>query len=358
MTAVETSHRDQLAALWRRFAELEAGPYSPLYADIARAVAEDGDLLDLVRSAPPAAHMPILLLAAAHDVVLRGVEHPLADIYAGRRPAAEAPAAFRDLCLAHRDDVLAVLATRRIQTNECGRSALIALGLAAVAELAGVPDVLVDAGASAGLNLVYDRYHLDYGTAGSRGDVASPVRVTCEIRNPRGPLPDLPPIRRRIGLDRSPIDVTVEEDARWLLACVWPDTGRLERTAAAIALAARDRPEVRAGDMVGGVADVIRSLDGDGLVCVLTSWAFAYLHGPDRAAFVASLVDASAARPVVWLSMESPGVVRGFPPPAATTSFEIEPSVVALTRVDPSGTAAEALALAHPHGSALEWVHC
>ena len=63
-------------ALWAQFAERECGTYSPLYAAIAWAVADDGDLLDLVVEVPPAAHLPNVLLAAVHYLLLGGLSHP------------------------------------------------------------------------------------------------------------------------------------------------------------------------------------------------------------------------------------------------------------------------------------------
>jgi hypothetical protein len=342
-----------LAALWLSFADREAGPYSPLYASIARGVANDPSMLDLVRQAPPHAHYPIGFLAAAHDLILAGVEHPLADVYAGTSAADPVPL-FRDLCLGEKERILRVLEHRHVQTNECGRSALIALALAMVADRFGPPDALVDAGASAGLNLCYDRYHLDYGPLGALGDSTSSVTVACEVRPPRV-LPALPDIPLRVGIDRQPLDVTDPDDRRWLLACVWPDTGRLDRTRAALALAAGDPPDVRRGDMANDVASIVRSLDGDGLVCVLTSWAFAYLPLPAREQFIAQLHEAATDQPVVWICLEGPGVIPDLDVPPAQTSFDIEPSVMAVAGFGDASTTPRATALVHPHGSIIEW---
>ena len=151
---------------------------------------------------------------------------------------------FRDLCLSQRAQVSQILATRHTQTNEPGRAALLAPGLATAADLMGEPVGLLDAGCSAGLNLLIDRYRFEYGAAGSLGPAASPVTIACELRGTQAPL-RLPAIAARLGLDRSPVDITRADDARWLLACVWPDTGRLARTAAAMDLG---RPAPAADD--------------------------------------------------------------------------------------------------------------
>ena len=53
------------------------------------------------------------------------------------------------------------------------------------------------------------------------------------------PVPDaMPAIGGRLGIDRTPIDVTDPIEARWLEACVWPDQAdRFHRLRAAIELA-------------------------------------------------------------------------------------------------------------------------
>ena len=144
---------------------------------------------------------------------------------------------------------MALLSTRHIQTNDCGRSALIGPGLTWLASQLSEPMALTDVGASAGLNLLCDRYRIDYGGAGATGPSDSPVQITCRVAGGNPPIaPALPPLRSRIGIDRSPIDLGHPDDARWLLACVWPDTDRLERTAASIHLAQQDPPRVVAGE--------------------------------------------------------------------------------------------------------------
>jgi hypothetical protein len=222
--------------------------------------------------------------------------------------------------------------------------------------------VLVDAGASAGLNLLYDRYRLDVGEHGVWGDPSSSVVCACDVRG-CPPAPDLALVRvpTRVGLDRAPVDVTDAAAARWLLACTWPDTGRLERTRAAIEVAASAPPDVRRGDLVDDIGPLLASVAegaSEGVTCVVTSWAFGYLDVQQRQAFVAALADAGRTRPIAWLSLEHPEAVRGLEgarPPS--TPFDINPSLVGLTVFGSRGVELQRpLAHVHPHGSALEWV--
>jgi hypothetical protein len=260
--------------------------------------------------------------------------------------------------LDHRDEVLTMLRDRSIQTNECGRAPAIALGLAAVTAAMGRPEALVDAGASAGLNLLYDCYRLDLGEAGVWGDPRSPVVCGCEVR---GGLPsslrfiDVPV---RIGLDRAPVDVTDPVAARWLLACTWPDTGRLERLRAALAIAGASPPDVRAGDLVTGIGPLLDGIDGDGLVCVVTSWVLSWLAVDQREAFLEALVAAGSRRPIAWLSLDVAGTVPGIDAENSPTStLTGAPCLIGLTTFGPAGVESQRpLAHVHPHGVAVQWI--
>jgi len=302
---------DDFVHMWEWFATHCEG-YSPLYADVSRAVAKDRELLEMVRSAPPDAHLPPALLAAVHYVLLDGLEHPLNDVYAGRAGGDPGPL-FLDVCRARKDDVMSLLSTRHIQTNDCGRSALIGPGLTWLSSYFAQPLALVDVGASAGINLLCDRFLIDYGSHGSTGPADSPVHIECEVLGGDPPIAaQLPKLVARVGIDRSPIDVTNAEDARWLLACVWPDTGRLERAAASIRMAQEDPPVVVAGDANEALPGVLDGLPVGAAAVVVTTWAFAYLTVEDRRRFVEALSLASRHRPVAWLSAESAGTVEQF----------------------------------------------
>ena len=279
---------DHLSQAWRDFAESDCGTYSPLYAAICRSVADDPELLALAAAAPPSGQQPNVLLAAVHYLLLGGIAHPLADVYAGTNTD-RAPALFRDLCLSQRNEIAAILASRHTQTNEPGRAALLAVGLAAAIELVGEPIGLLDAGCSAGLNLLIDRYRLDYGLSGAVGPIDSPVTINCELRR-AAPVPTrLPAIAARLGIDRAPVDIASADDARWLLACVWPDTGRLARTAAAMDLARLYPPTVVAGDMVTDLDAAIDTFDPRLAIVVVTTSACGYLSAGQRRALLGTL---------------------------------------------------------------------
>lgn len=326
-----------------------------MYESICEAVAGDAAVLDLVLEGPLPGMQPNVLLAAGHDLVLQGVEHPLAAIYAGESDA-DAGAAFCDLIRSRADDVRWYLEHRRTNTNEPGRAAVLVPALRWATGVVGEPVALLDGGASAGLNLHLDRYRLDYGAAGVTGPAGSPVRIECAVTGDPPIEPEAPAIAARIGLDRSPVDLADDADVRWQLACVWPDTGRLPRTRAAIDFARRQPVEVVRGDLIEDLASTAARLPADLPLCVMTSWVLAYVPGRERPGFLDALAAVSRDRPTVWISAEGPGIVRELAPPAEQPAGGLVPSVLGVVRFEGGAqVSADVLGTCHPHGSILTW---
>jgi hypothetical protein len=346
---------DDLAQLWEWFAEHQLRGYSPLYDRIAVAIAADRPTLELVASAPPSSHLPPSLLAAVHYLLLDGLDNPLADVYAGRSSADPGPL-FIEVCRTHWDEVLALLASRHIQTNECGRSALVGPGLTWLAAQLDAPPALVDVGASAGLTLLCDRYRLDYGDHGATGPADSPVEVDCRVIAGDPPIADrLPTLASRVGIDRAPLDLAKVGDARWLLACVWPDTGRLERTAASIRLAQADLPVVLRGDANETLPGVLAGLPDGSAAIVLTTWSFAYFSLEKRRQFEELLEVASYQRPIAWLSADSAGVVGAFVEKLPPTHHQTNADVLGAVLFEGGNRRSQLLAFIHRHGNWIDW---
>jgi hypothetical protein len=352
-----------LAALWQWFAETQCREYSPLYDSICRAVPDAPDVIEMIADAPPSAHLPNVLLAAVHYLLLGEPDHPLARIYAaadqdGAVGHSDAAALFIELCRSRRPEIEELLRTRHTNTNEVGRSALLGPALTTVASTLGAPLALVDVGCSAGLNLLCDRYRLDYGRAGSSGPADAPVDVACDLVGDRPPpiSPTLPTIAARVGIDRDPVDVADEDKVRWQLACVWPDTGRLARTRVAFAEARRAELRIVDGDAVATIAGVVRDLPPDAPATVVTTWALAYLAKDQRLAFIDQLRLVGRERAVAWVSGEGAGVVPCFAsvePPV--DSMGTTASLLGLVVFDGDDERSTLLGFGHPHGRWLEW---
>ncbi len=352
-----TGQADELGRLWAWFAEHQFRGYSSLYERIAEAMSADAGVLELLREAPPDSHLPPVLLGAVHYLLLAEVDHPLADVYAGRSEADPAPL-FLELCRDRHDELVALLEVRRVQTNDCGRSAVVGPALTWLSRRLSGPMALIDVGASAGLNLIADRYRFDYGEHGSTGPSDSPVQIQCAVVGGDPPIaPTLPAFSSRVGLDRSPIDLSDSEDARWLLACVWPDTGRLERTAASIRLAREEPPTVRAGDAVQDLPTLLDALDGDVAVVVMNTWSFSYLSREQRQDYVDVLSAAARRRLVAWLVADVRSALVDVPA-LGLEDNETGDNVLGAVLFDDGadGSAGQVLAGVQQHGAWIDWV--
>jgi hypothetical protein len=242
-----------LADRFRRHADslVQAGR-SPLYVRLMSAAADDidrgGPVARLFAGIPtPPGSVPQLrLMGALHYLVLAGQAPELAAFYpsAGGELAPDHvwPAAQAAMC-DHFDQIRTRL-HRTVQTNEPGRSAVLFAGLLWLTDRRRRPIRLLEIGASAGLNLIADRYA--YVVGGARlGDPQSPLRFE-EPWAPPHPI-DLAAaaaqlhIVARAGCDLAPLDPTRQDDRLTLLSYIWPDElDRVERLRAALSVAARD----------------------------------------------------------------------------------------------------------------------
>jgi len=342
--------KESLADYWRFFAETECKGYSPLYEAITTACANSDDVMEFVTSLPSHAHQPNLLLAAMHERVLLGHEPELSVLYADNQVRGVG-VVFVEAVLKARDRLQPILSTRFTQTNEIGRVAIIAPALAAISSRDNF--TLIDVGTSAGLTLRLDDCFIDYGSHGSLGPHDSKVRVKSDVLSGNPPRQSMP-IGRRIGIDRNILNPANEDDARWLLACVWPDTGRLDRTRAAIELAASRPSELIEGDALETLSEVLSSVHGP--VVVTTTWVVAYMDIEYRARLSTELMAASQQRDIYWISAEAPGVVSDLPellPPQVEGPLPSVVGLVTFTKGEIADT--RVLAHAHSHGSWIWW---
>jgi len=345
---------DELAQRFRAFAAT-AFKRAPLYAHLSEHIADDPATSRLLRHAPEQQQLPVLLFACVHWLLLNEPEQPLARHYPNLTADVDTTdpyPAFREFCAEHEERLAALLGTRATQTNEVGRCATILPLLGLVAGEVG-PLALVDVGSSAGLTLLFDRYECRYEPGGSIG-APSPVVLHCGTRGDV-PVPgQYPTVGARIGLDRSPIDLTDPEASRWLEACVWPDQAdRFHRLHTAIGLAQTEPPTVRPGDAIEDLATTIALVADHGHPVVLNTWVLNYLSDEQRRAYVIELDRLGAISDLTWIFAEMPSLVSGLPVP-------LDPdrayrTVVTLVRWRDGVRSVDHLADAHPHGSWIHW---
>lgn len=231
--------RDQALGVAAGWSPPDAPPTWALTAELFRAIAEEDPLLDLAAAIPADRLPPLLLSATLRRLVARDRPAPLAGYFptpgSGQPPL---DAGFRPALAAfareHAAELARLCGEHRYQMNEVGRSADVLAVLADVAP--DRPLALVDLGTGAGLGLHLDRYRYRYATAAGDvavGDPDSAVELTCTVRGD-APLPDgIPRIVARAGVDVEPLDLGRAAVRDWLAACVPPETGAVDRFAAA-----------------------------------------------------------------------------------------------------------------------------
>jgi hypothetical protein len=348
------------AELARRFAEHARAslPRAPLYAVLCQGVADRPAIARLLLHAPTEQRLPVLLLAAVHDVLLRVPDEPLARWYASltERPRSPDDVAllptFADFVTAHRPELIELVATRRTQTNEVGRCAVFLPALGRLADEVGRLARL-DVGASAGLTLLLDRFEYHYRPG---GDVGGPSSVVLTAGT-RGAVPvprAMPAFGASCGIDLAPLDVTDPDAARWLEACCWPDqVDRFRRLHAAIELARRDPPELLAGDAVTETGAVLERLAPRGHPVVTNSWALNYFDGDGRRRLVDELDRVGATHDLSWVCIESPSQTPELPWPPNTPDRDHTHLLLATWRG--GHRTVSRLARCHPHGFWLHW---
>lgn len=260
------------------------------------------------------ASVPLRLAGALHALVRAGLAPTLAGIY--RQAGAASDTDLSDaLAAAFRENEAFVLRfiESAPQTNEVRRSVAVIAAAHWLYRRIGLPLVLSELGASAGINLLWDSYALSVG-----GRVLGPADPALTLSPDwRGHLPDTathPPVLSRSGVDLNPLD-PVADRAR-LLAYIWPDQpDRLTRTEAALNEVARLAPPVKRGDAVDWLAQRLTPQVPGALHLIFHTVAWQYFP-PDRQAWGEDLLAEAGARatpeaPLARLGMEADGVGPG-----------------------------------------------
>ncbi|MEU9371657.1 DUF2332 domain-containing protein [Streptomyces avermitilis] len=301
-----------LADTFQGFATQQAAGKSPLYATLSRAVTRTPEILDLAAGTQPGQPAPNMLLAAIHHILRRGVQHPLAAFFTGHEELDEdhADALLTDFCQRHAGDIARIISTRSVQTNEVNRCAVLLPAFAALQQQLddNRPIRIVDVGASAGLNLLWDRYTYDYDGHRLSLPSSDPDTVlSCEIKGGTPPLSlDVTRFVRPVGIELNPVDVTDTEATEWLVSLTWPEqTTRMRTLNSVLALAARTPPTILAGRAEDHLADVLAQTPADQHVCLVFSWSIYQIFGSPggRERLLDTLADLSQHRPLHEISI-------------------------------------------------------
>jgi hypothetical protein len=316
MTELEA---DRLRRYYRTFARVEAADTSPVYAEWAQGVADDGAIIDLLLGLPQPKRQANLLFAAARH------------LGSGTGTFAQ----LRAWLLEHWDATRALMLERSTQTNEAGRCAVL---LPELARLDG-PLTLIEVGASAGLCLYPDRcsYRFTvteeaghpeiadraasaesepvFESSGSESGRAvrldpkngpSPVILECELSNASAPG-HVPEVSWRGGIDLNPLDISDPDQREWLTSLIWPEhESRRARPLAATSVAAADPPHLIRGDLLETIESLLSEVPPDTQPVVFHTAMLAYVDPEAQEKFAAII---RSRDDVVWISNEGAGIL-------------------------------------------------
>ena len=285
---------NEVVAAWlRRQAGLCASLGSPFYSSLLEAAAADGtgataETLAGFETEGESAVVPLRLMGAVHRLVLEGRAPALEPHYPSVGGDGDAEAAwptFREALRENTPEIRRLMA-RGCQTNEVGRSAALLGGFLEVAHRTGLPLRILEIGASAGLNLRWDRYRYESGKSGEPGeagwgDESSAVRLVNFFDVPP-PLDRDAEVVERKGCDLEPIDPTTDEGALSLRAFTWADQlGRLSRLDGAISIAKEVPAEVERLDAATFLERELAKT-GHGMATVVYHSAFMHYANDDQ----------------------------------------------------------------------------
>ena len=336
---------------WDYFAAECERSDAPLYTQIIRGVSGDADLKEFASHVKTGQPLANILLAAVHFLLLRGAQHPLRRFYpnlnGGTRMENEnAFPPFKDFVETHRAELATLIANGVTNTNEVARCSTLHAAFRTVALEAKAPLHLIEIGPSAGLNLIWDKYHVRYRQDDKTFDVGaleSDLTIDCELRGAMPPLGPTPQIASRVGLELNPVDLNNADQRDWLRALVWPDqVDRFLRLEKAVEIFRREKVEICGGSALDLLPDAIACIPENEPVCIYHTYVTYQFNEAMRATLNDILTVAGLRRPLWRFGAEG-------------TPLHIGEAEVLLSRYHDGARETRRLALCHPHGAWLDW---
>ncbi|KQW52950.1 hypothetical protein ASC77_01190 [Nocardioides sp. Root1257] len=268
--------------------------------------------------APRGDAVQLRLLAGIFRIVLRGEAPRLEPFYPSLGGQADPEQAWPEVRPALGQHVAELQRALDLapQTNEVGRSACLAVGLFEAVRRTGLRRVrLLEPGASAGLNLLVDRYRM-VGPGWSWGPADSELVLDTQASGVR---PEELTIVERRGCDLAPVDASSADGATYLTSFVWPfDLARHARLAAALEIARRHPVTVDRAPASAWLAEQLAQPADDGVLTVVwQSITEQYWPLSEQQAVAATIDQGRARMPLVHVAME------GVPPKQMAGSYDI-----------------------------------
>jgi len=300
-----------------RFCEIYGSPFmARLLEALGVDLAAGGPTARLVGEWPRSPRtdaLAVRLAGALHAAVLSGREPALAAEYPAASPAWDIARVWplaRDFLVREHDWVARFLGSAP-QTNETRRTIALLAGFLWLAARHDRELELLEIGASAGMNLHWDRFA--YRTAGWRwGD--GDVQISTEWTGPAPPLDAVPRIRSRAACDLNPIELRDPAERLRLRAYVWADQAeRLARFDAAAALAVAHGVQVERADAAEWLEARLPQRSPDALTVVYHSVFYQYPRLGTRQRIARAIEQAGerGPAPLAWLRLEPEAVLGG-----------------------------------------------
>lgn len=258
--------------------------------------------------APRDSHVELRLLAGLFRIVLTGRAPELERFYPcleGLSDPSDAWTEVRRVLVANIDELAQALSIAP-QTNDVGRSNALLTGIFAAVTATGLSKVrLLEPGASAGLNLLVDRFRF-VNPGWAYGPPGSPVQLEGGIRGVVHPV-DFD-ISERRGCDVSPVDAASEDGQLRLRSFVWPfHVERHERLSAALRVAHEASPivdQATAGEWL--TQQLAQHVPTEVLTVVWHSISRLYWAAEETSAVQEAVAQAATRLPIAHVCMEYP----------------------------------------------------
>lgn len=304
---------DSLSKLFLERSYIMRSGESLLYERLSRDISGDSKILSIAARARTGQDPPYLLFATVHYLLLKGATHPLASFYR-TTPSFDASKQgldpfpdFRSFCLNHEEEIVRLISTRTVQYQKPNRCAILLPALQLVARHGKSPLSMIEIGASAGLNLLWDSYGYSYSNGFRCGVHENAPLLTCQLKGMYlPPLPTvLPKVAFRIGVDLYPVDLDNTDSLVWLRSFVNPDhTFGAELLDTALKVAQSEKPEVKAGDAVELLPALLREAPENSTICVMNSYLFLQLSQESIDSLRNTMLEFSREREVFQISLE------------------------------------------------------
>jgi hypothetical protein len=212
--------------------------------------------------------------ASLHALARSGQAPYLTEAYPPHQASPDEIREAIERAIGERDDFLHDYLDNPPQTNEVARSAAILGGCLLIAERTRLPLALFELGASAGLNLCFDRYRFELEKA-TWGNPEAAVVVRSSWQGDTPPLETPLTVAHRAGCDSNPLDPGKPEDRERLLSYIWPDQrDRLSLTEKSLDVASVAPWRIERADAAAWVEDTLAAYPAQDQTRVLFNTIF------------------------------------------------------------------------------------